>query len=538
MARIRHLVRLRWKYTWRGASASRRGALIIGSILSVVFSVLLAVSIGSLLRGLARSGLGEEAIVESSVLGFTILYFGWLYLGASVQLFDPQAFAVYPISPRTLFLGSCLSTAVGYAPFYATGITVGLLAGRPAPPGTTIARIALLALFFAHLVMLSRLVRLAFLQFLTSRRWRDIAVVLSALLGVSGYAASQALGNGERLQHAALWLADASQSGAFTRWLCWSPGAWFAHAYELDGAVSWVALASFAAVTVVVAFLGARVEERLAFSEPVFTYTPRDRRSTGAPRRFLRGFAARIGAAAGSETGAVARKELLVLGRDPTVRARLLANAVFLVVPAIGSFVRRGRGGLTDLLGFALIVLELAFLLNILGTDGSALRAVAATPIRRWKIVLGKNVAHTTVFLTINLAILTVLSVSFGNADGLGVLLPFHAAQFAITVGAGSVFSMFFPMRIVVPGRRLARADSDRGFGRAFLSLAALLGIGALAAPLFLLQHGRAFLGSWWAPLAVCGFLYAAAAYVACLFVAGKLLEEREERLVAYFARA
>jgi len=537
MSHFRLLLWLRWKYLWR-ATPARRVSFVIG----FVFSTIAAVGVGAMVFAWVHTSRRNwpDLTGEFIALGFMLIYAGWLYLCSLSDLYDPQRLAPYPIRPRTLFWGSCAASVIGFTPLFGIGIWAGLTLGWPAPLPLAAWRSALLLVFLAHLVFLSRLIRLTFLEFLTSRRWRDLAVLLSVLIGGGFYAFFQLM-QLEQFQNALQLVVAAARERVFSRFLLPFPSGWFARAWLADGPGAMTAAVAFIGVTAALVVLGGKIENRLAFSKPVFARAPR--RKAGAPRPFLRGAVARVGRLFGADVAAIARKELTVLRRDPLIRTQLLTNLFWLFPVVIGPALAMRRGGpaphLPDVLGGALLFYELIFLLNLLGTDGLALRALALLPVQRLRILFGKHVCYAAVFLPVNVAVLIVVTRVFGNAARLPRDLAYHAAAFVVLVGAGSLVSVYTPQRLVIPGQRRSRTVEHEGCARAFYRSLTMMATLLLLSPVALARYVLANLGPGLEAVLIVGSLgYAAALYGISLALAGRAFTAREERLVEFFARS
>ena len=556
MRHLRLLFWLRWKYLWR-STVSRRLAVVIGIVASFFVSATLGFMLFVMLDKARRIGVEPVIFSQCVALGFAVLYLGWLYFSSLSELFDPQRLSPFPIRPRTIFLGSCAASAVGQVPIYAAGLFAGIAMGWPAGGAAQAGRAALFVLFVAHLVMLSRLLRLTFLQFLSSRRWREIAMVLGALMGAGvmllQFALTSFRGDKEQVMGAVKWMEQAARAEVFTTWLCWLPSTWLSRAFELSGPSAWAWAGAFALATAAVAVLGGMAEKRLAFSEPVFAYSPKKRKVAGESPRFLRGVIAWMGRWIGDDIAGVARKESAVLFRDPTVRSRLISSLFYMAMlfafPLLGGKTRIFSS--PGAAGFAMLAfVEMLFFLNIFGLDGTALRTLTLLPVDRRRMIAGKNLCMLAVFLPLNFIVITSFAVAFSRTEVAGRLvmdlsllpwdLTMHVAAFFVLLAAGSLFSIYFPMRMIAPGQRINRVDDDGGCVRALLRTAAFMGISIPLAPVALARIAMAEM-----PLGVAlnaamaaGTLgYAAAIYALGLWLAGGAFANRGEKLIEVFAR-
>ncbi len=541
---LRLLVWLRWKYLWR-STWGQRLAFLVGILVAGLLSTALAGAIGG---GLGKVFEDQEPVVAWNFvhLGFALVYVLWLHLGSFSDLYDPGRLAPFPVRPGVVFLGGTLGTLIGMAPIFGGGLAAGFAAATGGGAVETAVRAGLFALLILHLQMLSRALRLAFLSILTSRRWRDLMILVSTLLGGGIYLGTQFFRR-ELMGVTGGWFRESAERGLFEAWTAWTPPGWLARAYRLDGPEAWTGLALFAGVTALVGWVGARLEVRLSFGEPVFGGGGAKAAAKAVGRPFLVGAARLVRALGGLEAAAVARKELCVFFRDPLVRHRLLTGIFYLVIPIAGPLVMVDgtrdafhlRRWVPASLGYLLLFSEMAFLVNQFGLDGTAVRTLFGFPAARWKLIAGKNAAYVVVFGTLNAAALTVAAAAFGAWAALPVELAYGTAALAVATGLGSVVSVGLPTRFLAPGTRLSRQDAD-GCLLTLQKGLATMAVGVLVAPIGLARFGvEAWLGPGWTWLLVPFVLaYGAALWAAGLFLAARLLESREESIGDTFRAA
>jgi len=538
---IRHLkllLYLRWKYLWRAGGATRR--------IGFAFSVLLALTVGGALffllslamdRGFEK--LPAPVMWEFVHLAFAVLYVAWLYAGTMSDLYDPARLAPYPVAPRTIFLGSTLSSFIGTAPLYAGAIIAGFAVGIPGTAVEKAARAAILLLMIVHLQMVGRLIRLVFLAVLTSRRWRDAALLVSTLLGGGIYIGTRLIPREDMKQFGQALLGFA-ESGGVSRWLAWFPGVWASWAHALDGARSALGLVAFGALTVAVYRLGGWVEERLAFSEPVFHYRRR-KPAPGTRARFLKGASRVIAGLLGPAAAGVARKESAVFFRDPVVRHRIITGFFYVFIPILAPFFMRTKIDFQDaagIAGFLLLFPEMAFLTNLFGMEGSAVRTLFGFPAPRRSYFLGKNLAYFAILAPFNTIVIAAPLFLGGALERLPTLLAYHLASLIVVMAVGNVNSVFFPLPLLAPGQRRPRQDEGGclvALARLSLYFLTVLLIMPVVAAAALFQSWGWLAGLAALPLALA---YAGMLYAIGLRVAERTLLDREERLGDYFRAA
>jgi len=538
---IRLLAWLRWKYLWR----SRRWiTAVLTTVVSIGFAFFLFMGSAFALNA-AFTRVGVPAVWELLHLAFAVLYFLWLYSGTLNDLYDPARLAPYPLAPRTIFLGSTLASFIGPMPIIGGALLAGFAVGIPGTPAEQVARAAIFLFLIVHLQLVSRLIRLTFLAVLTSRRWRDAAVLLSALFAGGIYVSLQLLRN-DLAKDAVRAVADFAKAGGPSTWLAWFPPVWLSWGYALDGTRSGVGLGAFAILTWVVYRAGGWAEERLAFSEPIFHYR---RRKISAKGRlpFLRGLSRAIAAVGGTIAAAVARKEMAVFFRDPAVRHRVLTSVFYVLFPIAAPFFLRNRGGETSALsaanvghfaGIFLIFIEMFFLTNLFGLEGVAVRTLLAYPAPRRLLFLGKNLAYLAIFGPFNAIAISVPAILMNETARLPSILLLHFSALIVVTALGNVNSVYFPLPFLSPGQRIPRRDESGclvGLARSGLYLLTLLLLAPVFIASFLLELGKS---PWALAAAFAGLLYGGVIYAVGLKVAEKALASREEALGDYFRAA
>jgi ABC-2 type transport system permease protein len=140
-----------------------------------------------------------------------------LFFGVDETL-DPARFALLPLRRRTLVTGMLAAAAVGVPPAVTLLATLGSVTGAAAKGGPVAALVAVLGAAVGLLLCIaaSRAVTSAFAGMLRSRRVRDLAALVIALLGVS-------CGPLQSLFWAAVSQGDTSQARAVAGVLQWTP---------------------------------------------------------------------------------------------------------------------------------------------------------------------------------------------------------------------------------------------------------------------------------------------------------------------------
>jgi len=546
---LRLLAYLRWKYLWRSGGRTRR----IGGAMATIFSIALS----AMLFFVASQGLwllfkrkDSTTSWEIVNLAFAALYFFWLYTGSFNDLYDPARLASFPVPPRTIFFGSTLASFIGLSSIFGGALLAGFSAGIPGTAIQAVVRGALFVFLLVHLQMLARLIRLTFLAVLTSRRWRDAAILISTLIGGGLYMATQWLRT-ESADVAKTAILNFAESGGPSIWLAWCPAVWLSWAYQLEGIRSAAGFAIFALLTYLIHRAGGWAEERLAFSEPIFQHRPR-KESAAKRGAFLKGVSCVILKIGGPVAAAVARKEFAVFFRDPAVRHRVLASVFYILLPFTMLFVVRGAGRdrAVEFGGFFLIFAEMFFLTNLFGLEGSAVRNLLWFPASRRQVFLGKNLAYLSLFLPFNVTVLILLAVLAGSPapdsqtahlhvetlsamQRIPIAIAAHISALLIVVALGNVTSVYFPLPFLAPGQRMSRRD-ESGCLMAVARSGLYLLTFALLAPVLIIS--MLFPGTRWEiAAAVFGIAYSAGLYLVGLRISERALLSREEALGDYF---
>ena len=253
MARL--LVQLKLRLL-RNALRSSTGAKV-GFIVSTFWAGLVAAGTFVLLALLR----GQPASVDLTTVVFTGYAFGWLILplvafGLDATL-DPATLALYPLRTRPLAGGLLAAAATGAWPLANVigllGVTVGLAHGAF---GLVVAVVAVV-LQVLFCITLARFVTTSLARLLSSRRGKDLAVLLVIPIFALYEAFAQLV---PRLT--AEGKLTAASFGGVDAWLRWLPPGLAAHAIEDassgHAAAALVRLALLAAVIVVLGWLWVR----------------------------------------------------------------------------------------------------------------------------------------------------------------------------------------------------------------------------------------------------------------------------------------
>ena len=551
----------------RLALRPRGGRGAIGSVLlaakALVFvptAILIAVAV----YGLVASADATSAltVVGRLLLGIQV---GWILfplLGLHPGPFrDPARLAPFPLSRTTLFTASALeSMTLGPIVFVAPAILAAAVA-LPGSPTDTLLRVALAVLFLAQGAMLMQALATAFGRVLRSRRFHDLSAVLISVVCVALYFLVR--GAFASAPESASF-AEVALGGTLPGWAAFLPSGLAAHALVDLGASSPIRFLGESALLLTLTALAAAVGFRAlgrALQGELGGGGPAPARANDTGRRSV---FAPLTAWIPASARAFATKEIRLLRREPLVKAQLIVQSGFLLLPLIASFAfgpePTGRAAhvlpevLLAALSFSVVVVQGTLLLNMFGLEGTGFAQLLAMPLPRKRLLLLKNAFYFVLFGTLNaigLALFCVaLRVSYGTPTQV-LLVDFvrfvavNWALLALSISVGNLTSVLFPVRLTSMGCNAlgienAGAESlSRLLLRGVVTTAILILMLPLAAVLLIPGSGLLGVGFGFLALAlpVVGIALAFS-HATSVHLAARLLGQRESELVDYFAGA
>ncbi|MEU7761984.1 MULTISPECIES: ABC transporter permease [Micromonospora] len=497
---------------------------------------------------LAAPGLAGESRYALMIAAFGggLLTLGWLLLplvffGVDETL-DPARFALLPLSRRTLVTG-LLAAALVSVPALATAITAaGLVVTAGALGGWAAALVGALGVVVGLLVCLAgaRALTSAFATMLRSRRVRDLAAVLLAVLAAL-------LGPLQLLVLAAVRQTDWDRLDGVARVVGWTPfGApWTAGldvAQGRTGAAVVKLLIALATLGVLLFWWSRSLETAMvgaASSGPA--RTPRAVAGGAVAQLFPRA----VGWARRDRFGALVARECRYWWRDARRRANLITVAVVGVfVPVmvnLGGVSFTTEGG-AELGGAdsspALVSLSMIFvgalasltLANQFGFDGSSYAAnvVAGVPGR---VELRARMAAFSIYVVPMLVVIAVaLAVVLGRPEWLGVMGGALFAAYGCGLAINAFVSVLGAYSLPESSNPFA-LNSGAGFTKGLLTLVSMVGSAVVAVPFVV---AAALLGDVWLWLALpLGLAYGGGAALLGAYMAGDTLDHRQPELLA-----
>ncbi|WFF02064.1 ABC transporter permease [Micromonospora sp. WMMD964] len=540
----RHFVRL--KLQVMGNSLRGQGwriALFIGGAL---LGLWFAVSGFFLFALPGLTGDGRYAVLVGAA-GGGLLVLGWLLLplvffGVDETL-DPARFALLPLSRRTLVTGLFTAALISVPVFAVLIATFGLVLTSWSLGGWSAGLVAVVGVIAGLLlcVAASRAVTSAFATMLRSRRVRDLAAVLLAVVAAL-------LGPLQVFGVAALREADWTRLTGMATVVGWTPlGApWTAGIDVAQGRV-WAAplkvLITLVAIGALLAWWSRSLESAMVGAASAGK-APARRGVTGGAVAQL--FPRIAGWARRDRFGALVARESRYWWRDARRRANLITIAVVgLFVPIMvnlggAGFVTGDQDGSTRASGNSPVVVTITLvvvgvvaavtLANQFGFDGSAYAAnvVAGVPGR---VELRARMTAFSLYVLPMLAVVAVaLSLLLDRPGWIGLtagsLIATYGAGLAVT-GFVSVLGAYSLPETSNP----FAMNSGAGMAKGLLTLLAMVVSAVAGVPMVV---AAALLGDAWLWLALpVGAAYGLGAALLGAYLAGDVLDRRMPELLA-----
>ncbi|MET7468907.1 ABC transporter permease [Micromonospora sp. NPDC005686] len=541
----RHFVRLKLRVlanNFRGQNW-RIALFVLGLLFGLWFA-----AVGFFL--LAAPGLAGESRYALMVAAFGggLLTLGWLLLplvffGVDETL-DPARFALLPLSRRTLVTG-LLAAALVSVPALATVIAAaGLVVTAGALGGWSAALVGALGVVVGLFVCLAgaRALTSAFATMLRSRRVRDLAAVLLAVLAAL-------LGPLQLLVLAAVRQTDWDRLDGVARVVGWTPfGApWTAGVDVAQGRAGTAVvklLIALATLGVLLFWWSRSLESAMvgtASSGPA--RAPRGVAGGAVAQLFPRA----VGWARRGRFGALVARECRYWWRDARRRANLITIAVVGVfVPvmvnlggfsfstddgaAFGGTAADSSPVLVSISMLFVGVLASVTLANQFGFDGSSYAAnvVAGVPGR---VELRARMAAFSLYVVPMLVVIAVvLAVALGRPGWLGVMVGALFASYGCGLAINGFVSVLGAYSLPESSNPFAM-NSGASFTKGLLTLVSMV-VSAVAAVPFVVA--AALLGDVWLWLALpVGLAYGAGAALLGAYMAGDTLDHRQPELLA-----
>ncbi|CCH21839.1 conserved membrane hypothetical protein [Micromonospora lupini str. Lupac 08] len=541
----RHFVRLKLRVmgnNFRGQGW--RIALFVGGALVGLW---FAASGFFLFAAPGLSGNGRYAVLVAAA-GGGLLVLGWLLLplvffGVDETL-DPARFALLPLPRRTLVIG-LFAAALVSVPVLAVSVAVlGLVVTAWALGGWSAGLVAVVGVLAGLLlcVAASRAVTSAFASMLRSRRVRDLAAVLLAVVAAL-------LGPLQVFGLAALRETDWTRLTGIATAIGWTPfGApWTAGIDVAQGRV-WAAplklLITVAAIVALLAWWSRSLESAMVGTASTGK-APTQRGVTGGAVAQL--FPRVATWVRRDRFGALVAREARYWWRDARRRANLITIAVVgIFVPVLvnvtgGDFAAEDGAGFTAAVSDSspvVVTISLLFvgvlasvtLANQFGFDGSAYatNVVAGVPGR---VELRARMTAFSLYVLPMLAVVAVLLAALlGRPGWIGLMVGSLAATYGVGLAVNSFVSVLGAYSLPETSNPFAM-NGSAGMAKALLTVLSMVTTAVAAVPMVV---AAALLGDAWLWLALpVGVAYGLGTALLGAYLAGDVLDRRQPELLA-----
>ena len=530
-----------------------------------------------------KAGVPAASLDEAVHLSFALV---WVVLVLSPALgfrahefLDVTRLFHLPVSHRTVFSASTAGISLSGAVLFWVPPLAGVVVGHKHPMSTRHywgrmdwagldfpvlgIRLLLSALFLVHAVLLGQLLVLLLLNFLRSRRFQDLGMVVAPLVAGAVYLGAWfALTRGRTGRPAGHGLLREVLALEPSRWFPFLPSRWLTEAVVEAGRGGAVhalpLLLGFLPLTFMALALAAHLQER-AFLGDV---PPLEAGGGGSGRRIPGG--ALLRRFFPDPVLAIASKELRLLRREPIVKTTLISQACFLILPIVAVTLRPGGSGdsvgtvarISWALPFVLVFVENTLLMNLLGLEGPGISHLRTTPVSWRRIVAGKDLCYLLGFGAVNAllsaAVLGLLAWKRPDRvpdplSSIALAVIGGACALAVVTAVGNVVSVALPSTLATRGRMALRQQGafSEGCYEKLTKVAVFAGTLVLVAPVPMALHvlpanaGWLFQEAWWPPLgAVLCAVYAAVLLRASFPLAERMAREGEEAIVHRLVRS
>ncbi|MBB2944703.1 ABC-2 type transport system permease protein [Actinoplanes lutulentus] len=461
--------------------------------------------------------------------GGALLVLGWFFLpllffGVDDSL-DPAQFALLPLPRRTLITGLAAAALAGIPALSTLAATAGTVdsAARLGGPGAAFAQVLGIISGLVLCVVISRALTSAFAGALRSRRARDLATIMLAVVAAS-------IGPAQLLLLGLVNRADWDSAASIATIVGWTPlAAPYTMGLDVAAGRVWAVPLKLLIVLVVIAAMlwwwSRTIEAAMsgtAGSRAVGRATRKnDNRDPVA--RLLPRWAPR------SRFGALMARETRYWWRETRRRAALITLAVagvFLPLSTVFGTGGAGAGGLAVLVG-AIAPIGLA---NQFGYEGSANATNLATGVPGRLEVHSRAAAHALFTVPMLLLVAAVTGFAAGGPGGVpaqvGMLLAVYGFGLALVLPISVVFAYALPD----PTTPFA-LSSGGGISKALPSLGAMVGALIGAIPVLVAAY---LLGPVWTWVGLpLGAGYGLGAYLIGANLAGSMLDRRMPEVLA-----
>ncbi|MFY1625742.1 ABC transporter permease [Micromonospora sp. WMMD723] len=539
----RHFVRLKLRVmgnNFRG-QGWRVALFVVGVLVGLWFAA------GGFLM-FAAPGFADEPryAVMAAAFGGGVLVLGWLLLplvffGVDETL-DPARFALLPLSRRTLVTGLFAAALVSVPVFAVLVAVTGLVVSAALLGGAVAGVVAALGVVAGVLlcVAASRAVTSAFATMLRSRRVRDLAAVLLAVVAAL-------LGPLQLVVLAAVRTADWDRLVGVARIVGWTPfGAPWTIGLDVAEGRAWAVpvklLITALTIGALLLWWSRSLESAMVGAASAAPAKARQAPTGGAVAQL---FPRAVGWARRDRFGALVARECRYWWRDARRRANLITIAVVgIFVPVMvnlgGAGFAVGEEGFEAtgdpspvLLSISMLfvgVLASVTLANQFGFDGSAYAAnvVAGVPGR---LELRARMTAFSVYVVPMLGVVSlIISGVLGRPEWFGVAAGALLASYGVGLAINGFISVLGAYSLPETSNPFAM-NTGSGIAKSMLTLLSMVGSAAAAVPMVV---AAGLLGDVWLWLALpVGAAYGVGAALLGAYLAGDVLDRRMPELLS-----
>ncbi|WP_444949335.1 ABC transporter permease [Micromonospora ureilytica] len=541
----RHFVRLKLRVmgnNFRG-QGWRIAMFVGGALLGLWF----AASGFFLFAAPGLTGNGTYAVLIAAA-GGGLLVLGWLLLplvffGVDETL-DPARFALLPLPRRTLVTGLFAAALISVPVLAVLIASFGLVLTAWSLGGWSAGLVAVVGVLAGLLlcVAASRAVTSAFATMLRSRRVRDLAAVLLAVMAAL-------LGPLQIFGLAALREADWTRLTGVATVIGWTPlGAPWTVGIDVAQGRVWAApvklLITVVALGALLAWWSRSIESAMVGAASAGKAPVRRGVTGGAVAQLF----PRVATWAGRDRfGALVAREARYWWRDARRRANLITIAVVgIFVPVMinvtgGDFAAMGDEGLTAAASDSspvVVTISMLFvgvlaavtLANQFGFDGSAYAANVVAGVPGRVELRARMTAFSLYVLPMLGLVAVVLSVLLGRPGWIGLTIGSLVATYGAGLAVNSLVSVLGAYSLPETSNPFAM-NSGAGLAKGLLTLLAMLASAVAAVPMVV---AAALLGDAWLWLALpVGAAYGLGAALLGAYLAGDVLDRRQPELLA-----
>jgi hypothetical protein len=461
------------------------------------------------------------------------------------EFYDFSKLYQYPVSPLTIFTGALLGSFLGLPALQYLGAFLGMALALGGGLWLWLWRAVLFLLFALHVIALSHLLQLILLNLLSKRILREIAVLGATLFSVGLYLffrfGIRGMGGFQ--------LETLVESPVYNV-LRHLPPLWLSGVFSRMSGIALFRLLAFLSVTVLLVWVGSRLQLKAFFSEVVFSkggkkHKPDEARAGaisllakfGTARRYIP-----------EPILAVCSKELVTLRREPGIKNYVIRQFGFLIIPFLAPLFTEPELGnwiYRHLLAYAnylLLFCESFLVTNIFGTEGVGIVDLFSFPTGRRRVILGKNLCHFAVLSLVNIVILSGMNLFVGDAFRYFLQIALNEILLVVLIAYGNPISIWMPRQLIPPTKRSLEGTGGEkeGCAMALIRFAALGAVAASLAPVLL----AVYLGLYFAgPLSLLislplSAIFAGGLYYASLVISAQMLPGKEEKLAEYLLKS